>query len=177
MSPTTEEIHRKILSSLDGRVLSRPSERDLKSKPLDIELRAPLPPRVRFIVFRARRDEKGRKVSAYRIQLTIGSHSGSNHFDRSGGFTPVLLGYVADYDIVILFDAQMQEMGGGYKYSKSCYVSIEGVLDAVATGLAVEDVGLRKPSRTEHVVLCRSSRLADALKRRTSLSIDSLLER
>jgi hypothetical protein len=143
----------------------------------EVELRAPLPPRIRLYLFRARRDEKGRKTSSYRVQLTVGERSGdARFFSRDGDCTPLLAGYVDELDVFILWDAAMQEGGDGFPYSKSCYIDLETVLKATAHGVARTSMTLRKPTRVEWVVAARSTHLESALRERAMLSIESLLQ-
>jgi len=171
----TLDIHRRVLTALDGYLVTVPDGEGLARKPLDLTLRPPLYPLCRIFAFAARRDEKGRKVSSYRIQLTVGEAGAHNHFDRSDSYSPVLLGYAQELDVFVLWDAEAQDTASGFRYSKSCYVKLETVLEAASTGLAVERQHLRQPLRIEWIVAARASNLAEALNQRRNLTLRALV--
>ncbi|MFJ3586802.1 hypothetical protein ACIPPS_31865 [Streptomyces sp. NPDC090127] len=171
-----------------GQVLARalrehlavvPGEESLRGKPILLRLRPPLPLRVRLYLFRATQHASERQAGTFRIQLTVGEpvpHSERRRFrfDRSDNVRCLLAGYHAELRTFILWDADMQDAGGGYPWSKGVQAPPSVVFGAVARGIAEEVRQLRRPNRVETIIAARSGHLAEAIERRVSLSLHSI---
>lgn len=156
-----------------------PSEEGLRGKPILLRLRPPLPLRLRVYLFRATQHASERKAGTFRIQLTVGQPVAGSQprrfkFDRSDNVRCLLAGYHSELRTFILWDADMQDIGEGYPYSKGVQAPPSVVFSAVARGMAEEDRQLRGPNRVETIIAARPDCLAEAISRRVALSVRSI---
>ncbi|MEU9521262.1 hypothetical protein [Streptomyces sp. NPDC048224] len=182
-NPTAAYLHRVLIRAL-GRAVVVPPEPALKSKPLLLELRSPLPPYLRFYVHGATQHSSERQTGTYKVQLTNGvtrdgrratKNDDRAFFDRSDGFLPVLIGYNSDWNLFILWDADLHDAGRGFSYSKSAQAPQDVVLDALVHGIGRATRRLR--SRVdESIVAARPEYLAEALSLRIDLSNRAMCE-
>jgi hypothetical protein len=113
------------------------------------------------------------------VQLTSGiPHPGSTrlHFDRTCNIRPILAGYHPDWRLLILWDADLHDLGDGFPYSKNVQAPPDIVWGALAHGLARGPRRLKKPPLTETIVAARPRQLAEALELRIRLSNQTLCE-
>lgn len=163
--------------------LSRiPTRAELEEKPFLLELSLPLPKKLRFYAFAATQHASERQVGTFKIQLTSGIDAGGGgarrlRFDRSEGIRPILLGYVRDLHVFILWDADMHDSGPGYPFSKSVQAPPEVVWPAIANGMAEGTRRLRTDLGVETIISARQDRLVDAIVERISASTRSLIGR
>lgn len=134
--------------------------------PLDLLLKPPYSPRARCYIFRMK-NNRGSRRRPY-INLTVGgsSKSGKRKFDHSGGFRPFIVGYEPEERIYVLWDANVYEWGGGFKYNRLCSVGMKTILRAKATGVSKEVRDISKPDIDEVVIACRETKLLAGLKKR-----------
>ncbi|MGW0731852.1 hypothetical protein [Streptomyces sp. NPDC002851] len=156
-----------------------------------LELKSPLPPRLRFYLYQATQHPSERQQGTYKIQLTSGLPAGGTqparrsvprqgpkprlYFDRAENVRPIVMGYVPGWNLFILWDADMHDLGEGFGYGKSCQVRPEIVGKALARGMAQGNRNLHA-GLVEKIVVTRPRRLAEALKLRIRLSNDSMAE-
>jgi hypothetical protein len=177
--PRTSALNRVLIRALVPVLREFPSEADLQAKPLSLELRLPLPPRLRFYIFRATQHESERKVDTYRVQLTAGQamNRGRYVFSREEGVRPVLLGFEPRLEVFIIWDADVNDAGGGFTFSQGVQSPPEIVYRAAAMGMAEGVRHARRAAREEVIIATRADKLVDGLLRRIELSNRALMER
>lgn len=162
-----------FLHVLNGSVLEHG---DPSSKPLEVDLRPPLPHRIRLYLYNATSPPGGRTLGECKAQLIVpGQEPGQpGNFDFSDQRVAVLAGYNAVHDVFVLWDAGLHS---DFAYSKNVQVKPETLYAAAAGRLATQDRRLRAPSGTvtETVVAARSAKLREALRLRADLSRERLL--
>ncbi|MFE0898971.1 hypothetical protein [Streptomyces smyrnaeus] len=183
-----EALPRSGRSPYLGQVLARalrshlavvPPETSLRAKPILLRLRPPLPLRLRVYLFRATQHASERQAGTFRIQLSVGEqvpHTEPRRFkfDRSDNVRCLLAGYHSNLRTFILWDADMQDIGEGYPFSKGVQAPPGVLFRAVARGIAEEERQLRRPNRMETIIAARPDCLAEAIERRVALSIRSI---
>lgn len=131
---------------------------------LVVELRPPLPRRVRVYIYNATNPPGGRTTPEHKIQLTLVSQGRGQrgNFDRADVDFVLLCGYVPEEDVFVFWDAALHV---DFAYSKNLQVRSENVVGAAAAGVKVrQERSLRTDSET---VICVPSRLvADAIAER-----------
>ena len=166
------ELNRSLLRALGGSVAWSSGD---ESKPFELDLTAPTPRRLRFYIYNATYPPGGRTLGERKIQIIVpGQHRGERgNLDHSDGRTVLLMGYEADADVFILWDA------GTYRhfpYSMNVQVNAETVFAAYAGKIQTQRRTRRTPcSVTETVICCPSDRLPEALDLRLELSLARLL--
>jgi excisionase family DNA binding protein len=180
VKPLTErvsqaELHRRFVDALGRAVRSHsPFER----KPLEVDLAAPLPSRLRVYLFNATRPPGGRPLGEHKIQLIVqGQRRGvRGTFDHSDGRIVLLAGYAAEEDVFILWDGGLYN---DFAWSRNVQVKAETIIEASAGKLALQERRLRPtdgPAVTETLLASPPSRLSDAILRRIDLTRERLAE-
>lgn len=169
------DLHRRFIDSLGS---GMKSHSDVDQRPLEADLIPPLPSRVRVYLFNATRPPGGRPVGEHKIQLIMpGQKRGQRGaFDNSGGRIVILAGYAAEEDVFILWDAGLY---ADFAWSRNVQVKAETIVEASAGKLATQHRHLRPPggrSSTETVLAASSSRLAEALQRRTQVTRERMVQ-
>jgi hypothetical protein len=177
-SMTTAELHRLFLKSL-GSTLVGPEPDDLVRKPINVDVKSPLPSPLRAYLFTLTYSVSERQQGAYRAQLILPGHrrrGGRAHFDTSGGAFVVVAGYEPDIEVFSLWDAGLHDRGAGVPYSKGMQVEGSTVFAAASEGLAEQSRRLRQGGpATETVVAVRRDQLVRGLRRRWDLTSQRLL--
>src|SRR5215831_10895638 len=95
---SVEELHGVFLRALNGFVVSHS---DSSVKPLEVDLKSPLPPRLRVYIYNATYPPGGRTMGEHKVQLIVpGQERGARgNFDGSNGRIPLLVGYRPDLQI------------------------------------------------------------------------------
>ena len=163
------ELHRRFLDALGGVVRSHGV---LNRKPLEAELFAPLPSRIRLYIFNATRPPGGRPLGEHKVQLIVpGQQRGDRgSFDHSDGRMVLLVGYAAEENVFVLWDAGLYT---DFAWSRNVQVKAETLIQATAGKVAEQERRLRPADRnavTETVLACPPTRLADALVRRVEIT-------
>lgn len=132
---SVEELHKVFLAALEGFVVSFS---DVSNKPLELDLKYPLPPRVRLYLYNATYPPGGRTMGEHKIQLIVpGQARGERgNFDSSGGRIPLLAGYRPDLGIFMLWDAELYP---DFSYSRNVQVMPETVYEAFAQGIGRQE--------------------------------------
>jgi hypothetical protein len=167
---SVEDLHRTFLEALNGAVLSHSA---LDVKPLEVDLKGPLPPKLRIYLYNATYPPGGRTMGEHKIQLIVpGQARGERgNFDSSGGRIPILAGYRPDVGIFMLWDAELYV---DFSYSRNVQVMAETVYEAFAQGIARQERHLW--SRDDEVVITADARhLARALLERQRETLRRLL--
>lgn len=159
---TRDELHERFVAAIGaGAVVS--AETDTSGE-LVVELRPPLPRRVRVYIRNATDAQGPVRKSEHRIQLILtGQGRGEQaNFDRSEVDFVLICGYVPEEDVFVFWDASLHR---DFAYSKNLQVRSENVVGAAA---AVVVVRQERSLRTEpETVICVPSRLVvDAIAER-----------
>ena len=167
------ELHRKFLDALAGEVQSNGA---LDQKPLEVDLAAPLPSRIRLYIFNATRPPGGRPLGEHKVQLIVpGQRRGTRgSFDQSDGRIVVLAGYAAEENVFVLWDAGLYS---GFAWSRNVQVKGETLIQASAGKIAEQKRRLRPAAGdtvTETLLACPPTRLAEALVRRLEITRDRI---
>lgn len=166
------ELNQVLLRSLVGSVAWTSGG---ESKPLELDLTAPAPRRLRVYIYNATYPPGGRTLGERKIQLIVPGQARGERgdLDHSGGRTVLLVGYEADVDVFILWDAGTYR---NFPYSLNAQVNAETIFSAYAGKLQTQTRSRRKPcSVTETVICCPSERLQEAIDLRLELSLARLL--
>lgn len=143
----------------------------LKKRPLEVDLAPPLPQRIRAYVYTLTCPPGGRPLDECKIQLTVAKRGQRGSFDDSAGRIPLLLGYSADEDVFVLWDAELMTSFG---YSRSVQVKTDAIVEALAGKIARQSRLVQpeaKGKRVEMIVLAaQSRRLADAIRLRMEIT-------
>jgi hypothetical protein len=128
---SVELLHQTFLDALNSSVVSHS---DLDTKPLEVDLKNPLPPKLRVYIYNATYPPGGRTMGEHKIQLIVpGQERGARaNFDSSGGRIPLLVGYRSDLRIFMLWDAELYL---DFSYSRNVQVMPETVYEAFARGI------------------------------------------
>lgn len=171
-----EELQHRLVSALGSSVVKVHSQMD--AKPFEIDLAPPLPHRVRIYMYNATRPPGGRPLGEHKIQLIVpGKGRGERaSFDNGDGRIVLLMGYAADEDVFILWDAGLYS---DFAWSRNVQVKAETIIEASAGKLATQERQLRPATgkaTVETVLAVKSRRLAEAIIRRMELTRERLLK-
>lgn len=163
------EIHSRFIAAL-GSVVRRHS--DLNGKPFDVDLEPPLPHKARVYAFNATRPPGGRPLGEHKIQLIMPGQSReqAGNFDNSGSRIVLLVGYAAEEDVFILWDAGLYH---DFAWSRNVQVKAETIVQASAGKVATQERRLRPAGGgvvIETLVAVTSGRLREGLLRRSELT-------
>jgi len=170
-----EELHEVFISALPDAVIRHG---DLAVKPLEIDLKPPLPQQIRLYIYNATKPPGGRTLGEHKIQLIVPGqargHRGS--FDHSGGRIVLLVGYQPEAEVFIFWDAGLYT---DFAYSSNLQVRAETVYAALAGEIATQERRIRgeggRGIQVETVITSRPERLAEAIQRRIDLTIQRIL--
>jgi excisionase family DNA binding protein len=172
---TQADLHRRFVEALGERVKQHSQ---LNQKPLELDLAPPLPNRARVYLFNATRPPGGRPLGEHKIQLIMpGQRRGQRGaLDHGDGRIALLVGYAAEEDVFILWDAGLYP---DFAWSRNVQVKAETIVEASAGKLAVQPRHLRPtdgPAITELVLAAPASRLTEALQRRVQLTRERMVQ-
>ncbi|MCY3863671.1 MAG: hypothetical protein OXG30_06695 [bacterium] len=131
---------------------------------LVVELRSPLPNRVRVYIYNATNPPGGRSTREYKIQLTGQRRGERGDFDWSEVDFVLLCGYAVEHDVFVFWDAALRI---DFAYSTNLQVKTPKVEAAAASGERVRQH--RRLKTGMEVVICAPSQLAiQAIEERAS---------
>lgn len=170
-----EELHAAFVDALGSNVVRIVNE--LNEKPLELDLRSPLPQRVRVYMYNATRPPGGRPLGEHKVQLIVpGQGRGDRgNFDNRDGRIVLLVGYAVEDDVFTLWDAGLYV---DFAWSRNVQVKVETIVRASAGKLATQDRLLRPrngPAVTETLVAASSDRLTDAVLERIRLTRERMM--
>lgn len=162
MSALTADLHRALLCPLGAAVVSHS---DPTTKPLNLDLALPLPPRLRVYMYSLVVGGQHRQAE-YKIVVRVpGQAVGAyDTFDHSRDRLALLVGYRTDLDVFVLWDASLHAR---FKNGGNIQVRSATVLKAAASGRAGEVRSL-SGGLSEVVIACQSAGLARAIDDRVS---------
>ena len=169
-----EDLHRRFAKALEGYVKWHAP---FDSKPFDLDLKPPLPQRVRVYMYNATRPPGGRPLGEHKVQLIVPGQGRGDRgsFDNGDGRIVLLIGYTAEEDVFILWDAGLYS---DFAWSRNVQVKAETIIRASAGKLATQERQLRPRSArptVETVLAAQPRRLAEAITRRMELTRERLL--
>lgn len=172
---TQDELHRRLVRALGSSNVKSHSPWD--AKPFELDLTPPLPQRVRVYMYNATRPPGGRPLGEHKVQLIVpGQRRGQRgSFDNGDGRIVLLIGYAAEEDVFILWDAGLYT---DFAWSRNVQVKAETIIQASAGKLATQERQLRPPSGraiVETVLAVKPRSLTDAVVRRMELTRERLL--
>lgn len=163
-----------FVASLSTLVIDKPNKDDLARKPLDLPLMSPLPRLVRAYLYAATNPPGERSVGDYKSQLMVPGQGRqmAGAFEHLSGVPTLLVGYAYDFDVWVLWDVGLHDP---FAFSTNVQVKASFVYEAAAHGIARQIKRLRsKPAET--VIVAHSSKLADAIQERLTVTADRLAE-
>lgn len=169
------DLHRRLAAALGPtNVLSHS---DWDTKPFEIDLASPLPQRVRVYMYNATRPPGGRPLGEHKVQLIVPGQARDQRgsFDHSDGRIVMLVGYAAEEDVFVLWDAGLY---ADFAWSRNVQVKAETIISASAGKIATQERHLRPPSGktvTETVVAVRSRDLMDGFLKRMDMTRERLM--
>jgi excisionase family DNA binding protein len=171
-----EELHRRLVDAL-GEANVR-SHSAWEVKPFEMDLAPPLPQRVRAYMYNATRPPGGRPLGEHKVQLIVPGQRRDQRgsFDHCGGRIVLLIGYSAEEDVFVLWDAGLY---ADFAWSRNVQVKAETIIQASAGKLATQERQLRPPSGKpviETLIASKSRRLAESFVRRMELTRARLLK-
>jgi len=169
------EMHERLIGELGKRVLRHGPA---TAKPLEVDLGGQLPVRLRIYMFNATRPPGGRPLGEHKVQLIVpGQRRGQRgSFDHGDDRVVLLVGYAAEEDVYILWDAGLY---GNFAWSRNVQVKAETIIEATAGKLATQHRQLRPsdgPAIVETLIATPAERLAEAIDARIQLSRQRLIE-
>ena len=169
------EMHERLITALGKRVLRHGPT---SAKPLEIDLGGQLPVRIRVYMFNATRPPGGRPTGEHKVQLIVpGQRRGERgSFDHGDDRVVLLVGYVAEEDVYVLWDAGLY---ANFAWSRNVQVKVETIIEAMAGKLATQFRQLRPaegPAIVETLLAAPTERLAEAIDTRIQLSRQRLIE-
>ena len=171
---TPLELHTAFLAALSDQVVRSSG---LEVKPLELDVKGLLLSRARVYMYNATRPPGGRPAGEYKVQLIVPNQAPGERgsFDASDGRTVLLVGYVVEEAVFVLWDA------GAYRdfgYSRNVQIKSETIVAAFVRGIGLQERVLR-PGRgvavREMVVAATADHLAEAIALRVDLSLRRLL--
>ena len=167
---SVEDLHTTFLAALGPAVAGFS---DIEAKPLNVDLNNPLPPKLRVYMYNATYPPGGRTMGEHKIQLIVPGQPrlGRGNFDGSGGRIPLLVGYRADLQIFMLWDAELYV---NFSYSRNVQIMPETVYKAFAQGIAKQERSLWSSDK-EIVIASDARHLGQAILARQQETLMRLL--
>jgi len=167
-SLTTFELHSRFVCSL-GDMCDRYSA--LGDKPLHVIMGKMNPYNLRVYLFHCGNPPGGRSVDEYKIVLNIGQPRGHRgHLDETDGYYPMIVGYVSDYDVFVIWDAMKHQ---DFTFNKNLQVRADTILCALGQPLSLQNRQTQKGKET--VIACRSKFLGKAITERMQLLFNEVI--
>lgn len=159
---STTELHNRFVAAVGPTALIAASTDD--SGELVVELRPPMPSRVRVYIYNATDPPGGRPTPEHKIQLTGQRRGERGELDWSGVDFVLLCGYAADHDVFVLWDAALHI---DFAYSKNLQVRTANVQEAAASGVRVRQ-NRRLQTGMEVVICAPGEAVIEAIEERAS---------
>jgi hypothetical protein len=165
-----EELHKVFIDALKGFLISYS---DIEAKPLLLDLKAPLPQKIRLYIYNATHPPGGRTVGEHKIQLIVpGQKRGERgNFDYSDGRIVILAGYESETDVFVLWDAGMFP---NFSYSRNVQVRAETIYAAFAGKIGQQSRNIRGKGQ-EIVITAQKEDLSTALQQRVRITTERLI--
>jgi hypothetical protein len=167
---SNECLSRRFLEALGDAVVSHS---DIEEKPLEVNLKSPLLPKIRAYIYNATYPPGGRAMGEHKIQLIVPGQERNErgNFDSSDGRIPLLVGYRPDLELFMLWDADLYV---DFAYSRNVQVKPETVYEGFAQGIGRQVRNLRMGEK-EIVIVADRRHLSEALIERQNETLKRLL--
>lgn len=167
------DMHERFVAALGRRVTD---VGPLDAKPLEISLGPPLPIKARVYMYNATRPPGGRPLGEHKVQLIVPGQSRGQRgsFDNRDGRTVLLVGYAAEEDVFVLWDAGLYT---DFAWSRNVQVKAETIIEATAGKLATQFRQLRPADGKaiqEILIAAPSEKLPEAIERRVQITRDRM---
>lgn len=162
----TPDLHGVFIDALKSAV---EWHSDFTRKPLDVDLRLPLPPRLRVYMYNLVNSDGRKRRDEHKAVLRVpGQRQGEyGSFEYPEDRIVLLCGYRSDLGVFVLWDAALHPR---FKWGGNIQVKSDTVFDALTEGIAAQARSLTS-GRTEIVLASRAEDLAACLDRRLEASI------
>ncbi len=159
------DLHAVFLQAISSRVISHS---DLAKKPLEIDLRSPLPHRVRLYMFNATHPPGGRTLGEHKVQLCVPGQRREEEasFDSADGRIILLCGYVPDTQVFVLWDSAFYPR---FVFSRNIQVKPQTVYQALA-GQIGQQLRRVRSQGTEVVLTANARLLPEAVELRMNIA-------
>lgn len=159
MTELAAAVNQPFLTALGTAVKSHSAIHD---KPLCIDLISPYPPRLRVYLYGLVGGVGTVRPNEYKAVLRLRGQAVGEYasFDHSGGRFTLVVGYRADLDVFVLWDASLHHK---FKNGGNIQVQASTVHEAAVSGRADQKRTLTSVKVTELVIACQSSSLTQAL--------------
>jgi hypothetical protein len=164
----TKALHEKLISALGHEVVINS---DISKKPLEIMIKDVSPFKFRVYMFNCNNPPGGRPMNEYKIVLNTGQDPGSrSDFNASGGYMPLLIGYVKNLELFVIWDTSKHS---DFAFNANCQVKSEVVYKALYETISSQNRRTKKGN--EVVLVCRSNYLKEAIKKRMVILLDEMV--
>jgi hypothetical protein len=167
-------LHKRVLDALPTSNIR--SHGAIDAKPFELDLLPPLPSRLRIYIYNATRPPGGRPLGEHKVQLIVPGQSRNQRgsFDQSDGRIVLLMGFAAEEEVFILWDAGLYS---DFAWSRNVQVKTQTIVKASAGKIGSQERRLRQRTGTiiETVLAVKARRLSDAIQLRMKLARQRLI--
>lgn len=144
---------------------------DPSLKPFIIEVKDPSPRKYRIYAFNCNNPPGGRPIDEYKIVLNVGQDYGRHgNFDYSDSCIAIVIGYVNELDVFVLWDASKHK---NFSYNKNLQVKSKTIINALAKQLSLQK---RKTYNGDEIIIAaRSEYFACALNKRMEILFKDII--
>ena len=169
MKLSPKKLHEKFIELLGDDVIQWS---DVSKKPLELDLKLPLPPKVRLYIFNMTDPPGGRTLGEMKIQIILpGQQRGTRaDFDNSAGRIVFLAGYNTSTDVFVLWDAGMYH---NISYSRNVQAYTEAINKAISGEIAEHKRKLWDDG-WEVSLAVRSDKLKEGIQKRVRRTIERI---
>jgi hypothetical protein len=169
MKLSPKKLHERFIELIEDDVIQLS---DISKKPLEVDLKQPLPSKIRLYIFNMTDPPGGRTLGEMKVQLILpGQQRGTRaDFDTSDGRIVLLAGYNSFTDVFVFWDAGMYY---NISYSRNVQAYTEAINEAIAGNIAEHKRKLWEGG-WEISIAVRSDKLKEAIQRRVKRTIERI---
>lgn len=147
---------------------------EISLKPIDIDLRKPLPGRIRLYLYNATHPPGGRTLGEHKIQLIVPGQKPkqTGSFDHKGNRIVLLAGYQCELEVFILWDSGLYPI---FSYSRNVQVHPEVIYSAYAGNIGEQRRKIRGKGE-EIVITSNAFNLCEAICKRIEYTINRIAQ-
>jgi hypothetical protein len=136
-----------------------------------VEVRIPSVRKFRIYAHNCGNPPGGRPIDEYKIVLNVGQQYGQKgNFDYSDGCIALVIGYVLDHDVFVLWDANKHK---DFAFNKNLQVRAETILRALAYPISLQK--RRTKNGIETIIATRQMYLIAAMNKRIDILYEDIL--
>lgn len=162
------DLHNLIIQSLSDSIIwySSPS-----IKPMVVEVKIPSIRKFRIYAHNCGNPPGGRPIDEYKIVLNVGQQYGQKgNFDYSEGCIALVIGYVFNHDVFVLWDANKHK---DFAFNKNLQVRSETILRALAYPISFQE--RRTKNGIETIIAARQTYLRAAMNKRIDILYEDIV--